>query len=261
MDDNTGQPMAEKYPMGEKLPVDLHRPCTVTYQPPKKEIHRTTKTDIPEPSFKTNDMLYFARQGIFDPYTNERGSACCISISYPYMVAGTRPTNTVPVTTNSTITMTTTKLLVGISHCKTPFKGRETRHNSTGGVGANHFLSSFYAMESVYPYKVVARSGRFCLGFASEGRNKLHDGYGMDDVPSNPYIRSNHRPLTIGEIYPNCPQIHFVSGMIEKADDPSKVIVTYGINDCVPRMIEWSKQDILHLLFQSKRNGDSSNTI
>ena len=47
----------------------------------------------------------------------------------------------------------------------------------------------------------------------------------------------------------NCPRIHFVTGMVENADDPSKVIIFYGVNDCVPRMIVVDKAEIIQMLF------------
>ncbi len=37
--------------------------------------------------------------------------------------------------------------------------------------------------------------------------------------------------------------------MVEKADDPSKVIISYGINDCVPRMIVVDNAEIIQMLF------------
>jgi hypothetical protein len=47
----------------------------------------------------------------------------------------------------------------------------------------------------------------------------------------------------------DCPRIHFVTGMVEKADDTSKVIISYGVNDCVPRMIVVDKAEIIVMLF------------
>ena len=39
-----------------------------------------------------------------------------------------------------------------------------------------------------------------------------------------------------------------MDSIIDKADDDSRVIVPYGVNDCVPRFVEVSKQDlVLHL--------------
>jgi hypothetical protein len=37
--------------------------------------------------------------------------------------------------------------------------------------------------------------------------------------------------------------------MVEKADDPTKLIVSYGINDCVPRLVVIAKDDVKKMLF------------
>ena len=47
----------------------------------------------------------------------------------------------------------------------------------------------------------------------------------------------------------DCPRIHFVSGMSERANDPSKVLIAYGLNDCVSRVIEIEKEAIVEALF------------
>ncbi len=49
--------------------------------------------------------------------------------------------------------------------------------------------------------------------------------------------------------------------MVENADDPSKVIIFYGVNDCVPRMIVVDKAEIIQMLFDvearwNRDNGD-----
>jgi len=49
----------------------------------------------------------------------------------------------------------------------------------------------------------------------------------------------------------DCPIIHFVQTIVEKADDPSNVVIGYGINDCTARLLEVSKRDIAKLLFSS----------
>jgi hypothetical protein len=55
-------------------------------------------------------------------------------------------------------------------------------------------------------------------------------------------------PLIIDNAF-RCPRIHSVSGTVAKADDPTQVIVAYGINDCVPRMVQVAVEDILSMLF------------
>jgi hypothetical protein len=46
-----------------------------------------------------------------------------------------------------------------------------------------------------------------------------------------------------------CPQITSISGITETAHDSSKVILSYGINDCVSRFVEIDKSEIVRLLF------------
>ena len=216
VDSGTGQAIAELYPMAEKHPVDLHGICIVANGSVRGIL---PQLPIPKPSYDTIDILHFTRQGITKyPYTGERGSACCVPIQHP----------------------DGRNLLLGVSHSKVPFKGVSKRSNAIGGVGANEFFSSFYAMESTAPYNVIARTGRLCFGFASE-----------DEAKSNPYTVLSRGHLTVGKQY-NCPRIHFVSGMVEKADDPSRMIVAYGVNDCVPRMIEISKDDVSRILFRQQ---------
>jgi hypothetical protein len=125
------------------------------------------------------------------------------------------------------------QLLVGISHQKI-YRFGEYK------LKFNHstYSSSFYAFEQTPPYRVVAWSGAFCLGFPSEDENKQNY--------YSPLTRS--KPLIIGE-EENCPQITFISGMTEKAGDGSKIILSYGINDCVPRFVEIDKSEITRLLF------------
>ena len=220
VDRESGQPMVERYPMGEKAPVDLTAKCI----PREAEPSRIMISGLPSPSFVTSDELHFNRQEVYDPpYTSERGSSCCV----PFQDQNGQ------------------ELLLGISHSKTRFISKELRSDLKGNVAANEFFSSFYVMEPTAPYQVIARTGRFCLGFSSP-----------EEVKSNPFALSNTEPLQIGQTY-NCPRIHFVSGMVEKADDPSKVIVTYGINDCVPRMVVISKLSISEMLFpRPKKNVD-----
>jgi hypothetical protein len=85
---------------------------------------------------------------------------------------------------------------------------------------------------------VVAQSGKFCFGFGTDR-----------DSTDNPYTEMNLEILQVmGETY-ECPRIHFVSGMVEKADDASKLIIAYGVNDCVPRMVVVGKAEIIQMLF------------
>lgn len=104
----------------------------------------TCEEKMPNPTFGTIEELHFAESHVENPpITQERGSACCAPLQDPN---GMEP-------------------LLGISHSKTRFKNYETRDNIQGGVAANVYFSTFYAMEITSPDRVVARSGKFCLGF------------------------------------------------------------------------------------------------
>ena len=41
----------------------------------------------------------------------------------------------------------------------------------------------------------------------------------------------------------------FVSSFIEKAGDPSRTVIGYGLNDCTGRLVEVTKQEIARLLY------------
>jgi hypothetical protein len=137
------------------------------------------------------------------------------------------------------------QLLVGISHQKIyRFGDYKLKFNHAT------YSSSFYAFEQTPPYRIVARSGAFCLGFSSEEENE-----------QNYYSQlTRSKPLIIGE-EENCPQIALVSGMTEKAGDGSKIILGYGINDCVPRFVEVDKSEIARLLFNPAAHTNSSYAV
>ena len=206
--------MVERKPMGAKWRMDLEGRCQTKEVKPKDP-----PIPPPQPSFKTSDELYLVTNGLYlskKSYTEERGSACCVSLTGP----------------------DGEDLMLGISHSKTKVQGKKSRTPLKSGWEANEFFSSFYVMKREAPYNVVARSGRFCLGFGSE-----------EEQRTNPFVLSNMKPLVIGETY-NCPKIHFVSGMVEKANDPSRVIIAYGVNDCTGRFVEVSKASIYDMLFR-----------
>jgi hypothetical protein len=134
------------------------------------------------------------------------------------------------------------RLLVGISHQRILRYGdfKVKYSHST-------YTSNFYAFEQTPPYRVVARSGAFCLSFPSEQENEQN--YYSQLVRARPLIMKEAQ---------NCPQITFISSMMEKAGDDSKIIVGYGINDCVPRFVEIDKSEIARLLFDPTVGTNSS---
>ena len=94
-------------------------------------------------------------------------------------------------------------------------------------------------MEAGAPYSVVARSGKFCLGFPDE-----------DEIGTqNPYGRATiSRKLRLGGDFFDCPAIHYVSGLVDTPDG-DHLWIAYGIADCSPRMIKVRKADVLRMLF------------
>lgn len=115
-----------------------------------------------------------------------------------------------------------------------------------------NYLSRFYAFASFAPYDLIARSGLFCLGFPGDGDAKSEGipgskrGIGVGGEYNN--MTKGKRLDLYGKSY-MCPNIHFVDSIIEKVGDDSRVIVSYGVNDCVPRFLELSKQDLVIHLF------------
>jgi hypothetical protein len=207
--DSMNNTILEVKAMGPYEMMNLSAACNVKEK--TEAIFIQDINSIPYPSFGTTDELDLSKQKYYEAvYTDERGSACCVSIEHP----------------------DGRSLRLGISHSKTIY-GKGNRQ-----LTSNQFFSSFYAFEAESPYRVVARTGRFCLGFSSESER------------DNPYTRMQMSTMKLISVeYPKCPRIHFVSGMVEKADDPTKLIVAYGINDCVPRMVIIDKSDVLHMLF------------
>ena len=194
---------------------------------------------IPLPSFRTIDEQYYPKlmknsaDNITSPlFMNDRGSACCIKMVDP--------------TNGKTV-------LVGISHPKTPYPGKKLPKD----VEPNTYLSRFFAFEPHYPYNIVARSGMFCFGYPTN-----NNGGGIDstnDGRGDTYLSSTYKmaPLQFANITHNCPKIHFVTGIIEKvsiagAEDSSKrIIISYGISDCLSRFIEVDKTEIAKLLWST----------
>ena len=106
-------------------------------------------------------------------------------------------------------------------------------------------MSRFYAFEDTPPYKVVARTGKFCFGYPTKEDQSLHP---LSDMQNNTALGANEQLWFAFEKL-NCPRIHFVSGMTTKYGDDSKVIISYGINDCLSRFVEVSKFEIARMLW------------
>jgi hypothetical protein len=212
--------------------VDIHRRCRhVKLNAIKNSLDASVSTkESPPPSHYSYIERYFVEHGLNKiPQSHNRGTAGFVKLQAP----------------NNKRTGPTSKskeLLVGISHQKL-FK---IDKNGAAKFTHSSYTHNFYAFEQTPPYRVVARSGSFCLGFPSEEENE-----------ENHYSQlTRSRPLIMGE-EENCPQISFVSGMTEKAGDDSKVILGYGINDCVPRFVEVDKSEIARLLFNTPSGTNS----
>eukprot|EP00977_Amphora_coffeiformis_P000247 scaffold75_cov165-Amphora_coffeaeformis.AAC.23 len=216
--------IAEVSPMGRKVEVNLTAKC------PKSILDsRPFNTTLPARSFGTVDELHFWKHGVHkSPVSSERGSACCVPMQHQNR-----------------------SLLLGVSHSKFRFRDKKTRGSLPGNVSSNHFFSSFYLMEPTEPYTVIARSGRFCLGFSGDQEVATQNPYGQ---------AARNKRLRLGLEEFDCPGIHYVSGLVETPDE-DHVIVAYGVADCTPRMIKVRKADVMRILlpyetaFGETRNG------
>lgn len=165
--DDENQVVMESQPMGPKEIIDV--------QPQREDEGNVTNSgsyfitsnfSIPAPSFATTDELELARQNLtsLPPYTGERGGACCVRFQY-----------------------NNRQLLLGISHSKTRFRHNRSskdREKGMGGIESNQFFSRFYAMEPRAPYRVVAQSGKWCLGFPRS-----------DEPGGNPFVNIPYTPF------------------------------------------------------------------
>ena len=188
--------------------IDLKSPCNRGLQ---AEQFLDQDKRPPKTSFATVESIYFPHLSTrHSLLTRGRGGACCIKMERR----------------NSTF-------LVGIRHSKTPSQGNRLPKNLTD----NHYLSQLYAFEPVPPFRIVAQSGYFCLGFGSDNEH--------------PMVRlTNWRKLQLGTEF-NCPRIHFVSGLTLSVDDPSLALVAWGVNDCYSRIEHVRVSDLEKLLFET----------
>ena len=207
-DPHIDQVIVEVWPMGTKLDMDVDNKC---HTEGDEELPPAKASELPPPSFHNIDELHLSPDKIL---TGDRGAYCCL----PY--------------TNGT-----DEYLLGIAHSHLT----KDEVENVGHVNPYTFFSRFYLMEAKAPYKTVARSGKFCLGFPESEA----------EFESNPYSKMNMDQLVVGDTF-NCPRVHFVTGMTYKAGDPSRVILGYGVNDCIPRFIEVAMEEIWDMLFPTE---------
>ena len=195
---------------------------------------KATQSEEPIPSFATIDSK--SNGASLGPLiSRDSGSACCVPVLWK----------------DSSNNVRQRRLLLGFSHRKTRRTVRkEEQYN---------YVSRVYAFEPFPPFNIVARSGLFCLGFAlsPEGiKSKVSDEMIFSHLDEEARQSDNeqvhgaandHKLKINGKTF-DCPRIHFITGIADKMGDNEKVIISYGVNDCYPRMIEVSKSFLVSLL-------------
>mmetsp|Transcript_29809 Transcript_29809/g.45441 ORF Transcript_29809/g.45441 Transcript_29809/m.45441 type:complete len:748 (-) Transcript_29809:928-3171(-) len=158
----------------------------------------------------------------------DQGGACCVKLEKKYYEN---------LTTDQAI-QKHDYLLMGISHRRTFRKVK----NEDRSVGEEKFvyLSRLYAFAPESSFDVVANSGMFCFGFPGD-EEALH-------LPYANATKSMNKLEIYNNVYP-CPTVQLATGMTQNIEKPAHIIVSYGINDCIPRMVELHKQDLAHRLF------------
>jgi hypothetical protein len=181
-----------------------------------------TMTTTPEASFHTFDELkYPLMERTSDFFMADRGSACCVRMIDP---------------------TTSKEVLVGVVHPKTVYPGKKLPSD----IGPNTYLSRYFAFEPEEPYRILARSGMFCLGYPNPDTNEgiLSSG--------NPLGEVRMQLLHFAGDALQCPRIHFVMGIVDKVgEEDSRVILSYGVSDCLSRVVEIDKSDISTMLWPS----------
>jgi hypothetical protein len=71
----------------------------------------------------------------------------------------------------------------------------------------------------------------------------------LEDTGKPLWNVADETELWFGPGWINCPRIHFISGIAEKVGDDSKVILAYGVSDCLSRFVEVDKSDIAKMLW------------
>merc|ERR1711862_35339 len=123
-------------------------------------------------------------------------------------------------------------LFIGIGHTLTMYyKKNKVPEKERMLVPKTNYVSFFYAFDPRPPFNLVARSGYFCLGYAFTDPKR-------EGGTLNPYsVLTHNRPLTLYNKTFDCPQIHYVSTIVEKVNCPGTVVIVYGINDCTGRLV------------------------
>ena len=168
----------------------------------------------------------------------DRGSACCVLITkahYQDMIPS------LPASSISILKQVNYTFQVGISHSK-------SRNKMPSSQGDRYnYLSRLYAVSIVEPYEVIARSGLFCFAFPTNEEDTATTSFSS---VGNEYTKlTQQKKLELnGKTY-DCPNIHFVDSIIDKATDDTRAVVSLGVNDCIPLFVEMRKSDIVIHLF------------
>mmetsp|Transcript_26614 Transcript_26614/g.48219 ORF Transcript_26614/g.48219 Transcript_26614/m.48219 type:complete len:473 (-) Transcript_26614:416-1834(-) len=192
------------------------------------------------PSFFTADEHWFP--GSKNPFKEfAHGGACCVSLSLEEMSeAGV----VVPDAKKDGNWEGIDSVLVGVGHTLVMFYAKNKMpSNERMLIPDTNYVSFLYAFDPRPPFQLLARSGYFCLGFASTSEDE-------EGGTINPHsVLTHNRPLQQNNETFACAQIHYVSTIIEKLGDSSTAVIGYGMNDCTARLVEVSKKEIARLLF------------
>lgn len=150
------------------------------------------------------------------PFFAERdhGTACCVSLK-----------------------LDGKEVMVGISHVKLSNKNKrwkKDKYHRYDHLLKDQYVSRFVAYDPRPPFDIVARSGWWCLGFADENERGGNTLAGLN---------TKYRLNLFNETF-DCPPIQFPSGFSAYVGDPSKAIISYGVNDCYPRVMVVRKSDV-----------------
>ena len=220
--DNNKQIMVETLPMAPHIVehIDFAQDCNANEGNNAFKSTSVREPYVPKKSFPNTDEVYFLGKSVYElPYSSQHGTTCCVRMPDPRKEGN--------------------ELLVGISHTKSVVTSKLKTKIKSEEFVPRQYTSHFYAFEPRFPYRIVAFSGGFCLTNPT-----------VDDVKDNSYTEIVlQRPFMLGGRELNCPFITFLSGISDKAGDPSRAIISYGLNDCTARVVEVSKEEISLMLF------------
>eukprot|EP00536_Pseudo-nitzschia_multiseries_P018495 jgi/Psemu1/55869/gm1.55869_g len=209
---------------------------------------------LPQPTFDTPDAGHNISRCVDAPNTKncsdpvdfpffevrqDHGTACCVKVILPLPVSS-------PDEGDRNGSRVGREVMVGITHQKLSPRNNFWLldvHERYKDFGVDRFVSRFVAYNTHPPFETVARSGWFCLGFAEDAES--NGKFGSTLAGKNLDARLD----LFNQTY-DCPIIHFASGFSETVGNSSRAIISYGINDCHPRMFFVEKDEIVRLLTQ-----------